>query len=290
MAWDWGSAGKTGISGAGIGTSILPGVGTAIGGGLGTLAGGLFGGKGKSKAPDYNAAAEAQSMSSRPNINTPWANQTWTKDASGRPVLSTSLQGDAAPALQNIQANMLRASQYDPTQARDQAVNQNLQYGMGVLQPQLNMQNQEFGSRQANTGASPQQSLLENKMLGDRQAGLMGNVYTNALNMGNQTQQTQMEQMNQPFNQYSSLINSSLRTPSNLGQGTQNLNAANLGYEASRNTAADNETDKQGMLGGAGSLLGGKNKGGGVPDYSSLTGGGGLNLGNYAGQLKPPVF
>ena len=264
MAWDWGSAGSTGISGAGIGTSILPGVGTAIGGGLGALAGGLFGGKGKAKAPDYNAAAEAQSMSSRPNVNTPWGSQSWTKDASGRPVSNFSLGGDAAPALQNIQANMLRSSQYDPTQARDQAVNQNLQYGMGVLQPQLNQMNQEFQSRSANTGASPQQSLLENKMLGDRQAGLMGNVYTNALNMGNQTQQTQMQQMDQPFNQYSSLINSSLRQP-NLGQAAPNLAAAGAQYGASKDSAAAAQGQKQGMLGGAGSLLGGKG-GGGAPD------------------------
>jgi hypothetical protein len=257
MAWDWGSARQNAASGAGVGTAIMPGIGTAIGGAAGGLLGGLTGGKGKAKAPDFSQAAH-------PNSNTPWANQSWTKDANGRDVSTMSLQGDAAPALQNIQANMLRASQYDPTKARDEAIQSNYGQATSRLDPQWQQREQAFASTAANSGIDPGTQAYNAQAGNESRAknDAYNSAMANAVQMGNQTQATQMQQMNQPFNQYSSLIGSSMAQP-NMGGGLQ---GSALQYGANQDQAAQTQGQKQGMMSGAGSLLGGKGKAG-APDY-----------------------
>jgi hypothetical protein len=262
MSWDWGGATGGAASGAATGSQVLPGWGTAIGAIGGGVLGGLFGGKKKAAAPNFSN-----------DYSTPWASLT-----GGNLTLNPTAQG----ALSNIQSNMLKASQYDPTQARDQAVNQNMNYGMSLLNPQFQQQNTAFNSGRINTGATPEQQLMENTMLGQRQAGMLGNVFTNALNMGNQTQQTQMDQMNQPFNQYASLIGSSLQAP------RSQLPAQIAQYGAQRNADAANQGAQSSLFGGiagSGDWLGGLSKmfggGGGAAANPFDTGGFNPSYGLY---------
>lgn len=269
--WNWGNAGSGAMSGAATGTAIMPGWGTAIGGAAGGLMGGLTGGKGKTKAPDFNAAAMNQN-----NYSTPWAT------VSGN---NLTLGGQGNEIFNNLQTGMNAASTMDPTKARDQAVNQNLNYGMSVLQPQLGMMDQGFRSSVANTGSTPQQQLLENKMLGDQKASLTGNVYTNALNMGNQTQQTQMAQQRQPFDLYNNFIGASLQRPTSPNL----LGAAALQYGAGKDASSVGQANQQGLLsgiGGIGRLFGGKGSKGGssangynAQGYGQWAGPGGVSMG-----------
>lgn len=262
MPWDWTNAGKGAMSGGGIGSTI-PGVGTAIGAIGGGLLGGLTGGKGKAKAPDYAAAAQAQSMSSRPNISGPGASQTWTKDANGRDVSTMNLTGDSAPALQNIQANMLRASQMDPTKARDEAIASNYNQATSRLDPMWEQRGQQFQSNAANSGMENPGTQAYKAAYGNESRAMndsYNSAMANAVQMGNQTQQTQMQQNMQPFNQYGSLINTSMaQLNPNLGQAAPLFNAAGAQYGAARNDAAQTQGSKQGLMNGAGSLFGGKN-------------------------------
>lgn len=259
MAWDWGNAGGGALSGAAAGTQIMPGWGTAIGGAAGGLLGGLTGGKGGGPTPpDFQALAQQQN-----NYQTPWASLN-----NGQ----LSLGGNTGQTLGNIQANMLRASQMDPTQARDQAIGQNLSFAMSRLQPEWAQQNQQLASSSANSGIDPGTVGYNaaSQDLGARQSDMFSSAFTNALNMGNQTQQTGMAQAMQPFLQNSSLINSALQRPTapNL------LGAAGMQYGADRNSEAGQQGAKGGMMSGIGGLGGGKGGGGGgkggggaAPDY-----------------------
>ena len=247
MAWDWGNAGGGAMSGAATGTAIMPGWGTAIGAVGGGLLGGLTGGKGKgSKPPDFQALAQQQN-----NYEAPWGSLNNGK---------FTLGGDTGQTLQSIQSNMLRSSQMDPTQARDQAVNQNLDFAMSRLRPEWDRQSNAFSASMANQGLDPgtQAYNTSNSLLGQNQNDAFNSAYTNALNMGNQTQQTQMAQAMQPFLQNSSLISSALQRPTapNL------LGAAELQYGANRNSDAGQQGAKGGMMSGIGGLGAGKGQGG----------------------------
>ena len=224
----------------------------ALGGGAAGLLGGGKGGKGGGpKPPDCMALADQQN-----NYSTPWGS---LKNG------QFTLGGDSAGALQNIQANMLKASQMDPTQARDQAINQNLGFAMSRLQPQWEQERQKFASDAANSGIDPgtvgyNAGSLD---LGQRQADQFGSAFTNALNMGNQTQQVGMQQAMQPFLQNASLISSALQRPTSPNL----LGAAGMQYGAARNQAAGQQGAKGSLMSGVagvGSSLGGKGgKGGG---------------------------
>jgi hypothetical protein len=253
-------------SGAMTGLAAGGPMGAAIGGGLGLL-GGKGGGGGKkgggSKPPDFMALGQ-------PTVNTPWSTQSTTIGPDGRPVTNFGLTGDAGAALTALQGNMLRGAQMDPTKARDQAINQNLDFAMSRLRPEWERQNQSLQASSLNQGLDPGTVAYNaaNQELGQRQTDAFGSAYTNALNMGNQTQMTQMAQAAQPFDLYGKLIGSSLQQPNVPGM----LPPAAMAYGAQRNQQAGQQGGKDSLmrgLTGLPSALGGKGGKGGAqaPDY-----------------------
>jgi hypothetical protein len=248
--------------------------------------GGGGGKKGGTKAPDFYDAARRTSMSSRPNVRGPMGSQTWTMGPDGRETsTTTSNYQDTFNALQD---STRQAASMDPTKARDEAVNQNLNYGMSRLNPMFDMQNNAFRSQMANSGldAGTEAYNNSNQQLGTRQSDMFNTVYNTALNQGNETQRTQQAQSMLPFQQLGMLSGATGASNPNLGQPADYMGAASNQFSADR---SNNQSQKGlgsvlglaggiggslfggpigGMLGGAaGNALGGagKGKGGSAP-------------------------
>lgn len=233
--------------------------------------------------PNFTGLAQQQA-----GYSTPWANYQNQ---------NLTLNPQAQQAMGNIQQNMIGASQMDPTQARNQAIQGNIAYGQQLLAPQFQQQNQALQSGIANQGMSPQQQQLASTLLGNQQGGQLGGVLNTALNQGTAAQYAQMAQANQPFQQYNELINASLQRPTQPNL----LGAGALQYNAAQQQAAQQNQGKNSLLGGLGGLAGtvfggpvggsiggmlggGKGGGGGgVPNYNFVNAPGAMNPGGMGG-------
>lgn len=257
------------LSGAGIGTQIMPGWGTAIGAGIGGLTGG-FGGGGKGKgstpsAPDYHQAAVDQGYMNNPNVNTPWSTQQTTIDPNtGQATMNFGLTGGAGTALGNLQGSMANASSYDPAGARNQAIDSNYQQAASRLDPQWQQRDAALRSQMANSGLDPGTEAYNNAYGNESRS--RNDAYTSAMNnaigQGNQTQQTMMAQSMLPFQQYGSLISSSMQQPHYGGGGNLQTAAGQQG-QAMNNQYSAGQANNAGMMSGLGSLAGQFGGGGG---------------------------
>ena len=167
--------------------------------------------------------------------------------------MDTSFSGPMQGVFNNVVAGMNSASSMDPAKARDQAVNQNLDYGMSRLNPLMAQQNNAFNASMANSGLDPgsQAYNAANQQLGVRQSDMFNTVYNTALNAGNETQRTQMAQAMQPFAQAGMMQNW-------LPHGNPNapLAAAGLQYEAGKDATSAQQGKKGSAMGGLGSIAG----------------------------------
>jgi len=112
----------------------------------------------KGDATDPIAAINAQTQANRPNINTPFAQQQWTKDANGNWTLNAGLspgmQG-VADTLQHQAADAYGQPLDNGSAARNQAINAAYGQATSRLDPQFAQQDQLMASRLANQGLDP---------------------------------------------------------------------------------------------------------------------------------------
>jgi hypothetical protein len=157
---------------------------------------------------------EAEGRSGRPNWSGPAGGQQWTYDpTTGQPTMSvTSPYQSSFDALKDP---MQKAASYDPTQARDAAIKQNQEYGMSLLNPQLQQQNSQFNAQSANTGLEPGTEAYNNanQALGQKQASAIAGVENQAISQGNETQRTQQLQQMVPYQQLGSLTSATYSSP-----------------------------------------------------------------------------
>lgn len=128
-------------------------------------------------APDYYGAASAQAQAqganlaaqtqaNRPNINTPFGSQSWTKDANGNWTMSQGLSGDVQKAFSQLKPFDLGAFGSQPQfgaqpqfgnvgngeQARNQAIDAAYGQSMARLNPQMRQSSQALDAKLANQG------------------------------------------------------------------------------------------------------------------------------------------
>ena len=246
------------MSGAGTGAMFGP-WGALAGGVAGGALGGLKGGDNANPDPqveDFYGAI--------PNTSNPLGGQTWSRGPDGQMQSSLGFTGQAADTFNALQGGMNKAANYDPTQARNEAITSNYDQTMSRLNPRLQQQQGQFNAQAANSGLEPGTEAYNNSnlQLQQGQNDALQTAMAGAIRQGNETQTTQMNQMNQPFLQAKGMLGM-------LGDQGNNLNAplvaAGMKQKANDNAADRAAAGSAGKKGGAGSMLGGAGgkKGGG---------------------------
>lgn len=215
---------------------------------MGGKSGGGKKGGASTPAPNFTNAAT-------PNTSNPLGGQTWTKGPDGRLQSQMGFTGQAGEAFQNLLGGMGAASAYDPTKARDAAIQSNFDQGWSRLQPMQQQDQQRFNAGMANQGLAPGsqgfQTGLGNLQRG--QADQFNSLMANAIRQGNETQGMQIQQMNQPFLQAGSMLSMLNQQGNNLSAP---LTAAKMQYEAAKDATSASQGKKGQTMGGLGSLAG----------------------------------
>ena len=212
--------------------------------------GGIFGGGGKkggsTPAPDFTAAATT-------NQANPFGSANWNQGADGRWNLDTQFTGQNAATMNAIQGAMGKAAAYDPTQARQQAIDSNYGQQMSRLNPRLMQQQGQFSAGAANSGLEPGTEAYNNAnlQLQQGQNDALTTAMANAIRQGNETQATQMEQMRQPFLQAQNMMGMLPKSDPNMP-----FRAANAQYEAAKDNTSAQQAGKSGLLSGLGGVAG----------------------------------
>jgi hypothetical protein len=235
--------------------------------------GGKGGGGGKkggsTPAPDFSKMAKV-------NQSGPAGSSTWNGNE-----LTSQFTGPMADAWKGAQSGMVKAANYDPTQARDAAIKSNYDQGLSRLQPQQAQEQQAFNSGAANSGMAPgsqgYQTGLGNLQRG--QTDQMNSLMANAIRQGNETQTTQMAQMRQPFEQGGAMMGMLPK-----GDPSAPMRAAQAQYEAGKDASSASQGKKGQTLGGLGAL-GGSLLGGPVGGY--LGGKAGGTAADFMGSGTP---
>jgi hypothetical protein len=212
--------------------------------------GGMFGGGGKkggsTPAPDFSKAAMV-------NQSGPMGSSTWSTGPDGKNTLSSQFTGQAADTWNSVQGNMGKAAAYDPTQARNEAIESNYGQAVSRLDPMWAQRRQAMTSSAANMGLDPGQQAYQaqagNEMRAENDA--YSTAMANAIRQGNETQNTQMAQMRQPFEQ--SLAMFGMLPKGNAGAP---MAGAQAQYEAAKDQTSAQQAGKGGMLSGLGGLAG----------------------------------
>jgi hypothetical protein len=207
-------------------------------------------GSGKTDVPNYTSAAEATAMGSRPNWSGPSGGQQWSLDKNTNK-WTMNVTSPYQGSFDALKDPMQKAASYDPTQARDAAVKQNMDYGMSMLQPVLDKQTAQFGSGMANQGLDPGSEAYgnANTALSNQQGRALAGVANSAIQAGNETQRTGILQQMVPFQQLGSLTNSTYASPY-MGHGPDYMESTKNVYDAQRN---NNAVDQQNMQNAANS-------------------------------------
>jgi hypothetical protein len=212
-------------------------------------------GSGKTEIPDYGRAAMQTSKGTRPNWSGPTGGQEWTYDANGQPTMKVTTPNQGT--FDALGQSMQQAASMDPSQARDQAVNQNLDFGMSRLQPLLQQQNQAFTGQMANSGLQAGTEAYDNanRALGVKQSDAFNSMYTNALNQGSEAQRTNILQQMVPFQQESQLANATNSHPY-MGEGADLTKATEDWYKAQKNNNNVDQANMQKATNSWGSMAG----------------------------------
>ena len=216
-------------------------------------------GKSAGKAPDYAGAAQQQAGASqanvntqtqqnRPNINTPFATQTWTTGPDGTPQLSTGLAGGlgaGASALES-QFGEANAQPMDPSlfggvqggdAARDQTITGAYNQAKSRLDPQFAQQGQSLQAQLAAQGLDPNSEAARNAMgnFSRQENDAYGSAMNSAIGQGTQAGQAIFGQNLQAHQQalsdalaQRSAPLQSLQALSGLGQSMPQFNQAGL--------------------------------------------------------------
>lgn len=108
-------------------------------------------------APDYTGAANQQTQANRPNVNTPFASQSWTQDANGNWTFNNSL----SPQVQNAYANAPKVdfSKLPAVEsgdaARQQAFDASYNQATSRLNPEFAQRDDQLRTQLANQGLDP---------------------------------------------------------------------------------------------------------------------------------------
>lgn len=218
--------------------------------------GSLLGGGSQPQAPaipNYNQAAAATQQSGMYNQNNPYGSisyqQTGT-DAYGNPTYTQNQT--VAPGLQNAVTNTQNAvsnQQYTPFQAQglpSTGINPGQSYQqaeMSILQPQINLQNEQSDAQLANQGIMPGSAAYNNAktQLANNQNNLLANVTTQGIGVG-------LNANNQAYNQQANTYGLNATTPYNQAAAVKSLATPNFAQTpsgANYNAAAQNTYNAQ---------------------------------------------
>lgn len=159
-------------------------------------------GKSAPAPPDFKGAAEATAQSSqnainaqtqanRPNINTGFGSESWSKDPNGNWTMNTALAPGLQGGLESLQgqfqsanANPLDFSKFAPVgtgdSAREQAISAAYGQATSRLDPRFNLEQQHLQSQLANQGLDPNSQAYRSAMTQFGQG--KNDAYTSAMN------------------------------------------------------------------------------------------------------------
>lgn len=133
--------------------------------------------------PDFRGAAEQTAQANRPNVNGPFASQSWTQGPDGQWTMSNGFQGPLAGAAAGWGAQAQQAAGMgmpDPTQARNQAIGAAYDQATSRLDPQWAQRQEAMDAQLANQGLDP---TSEAAQVARQQFGQARNdAYSSAMN------------------------------------------------------------------------------------------------------------
>jgi hypothetical protein len=264
MGFDLKGAAGGAMSGAGSGAVLGP-WGAAAGGVMGGLLGGFGGGSTPQlpNAPNYQKAAQDQSISTRPNTENALGGQTWSTGPDGRPVSKMGFTGQANDAFQGLLGGMVNSSQRDPLAGGQRAFDTVYNQGAARLGPQWNANQSAFDAKMANQGlgAGTEANVNSSRTFGNQMNDAYGDLFSRSIGAGQAQQVQDRADANQPFQQaqwMQSMLND--QAP-NYGQGSQDLNAAGMQWQSDLDRFSvqnkQNESKNKGLFGGFGDMIGG---------------------------------
>lgn len=170
---------------------------------------------GKNQKPDFQGLAGQQTAANRPDINTPWANLDWQQGPGGQWTMNLGLPGQVQNAFASLQGNMESAAGWDPTEQIQQAINANWDQSRSRLDPMWQQKNQAFQSQMANQGLDPGTEAFgaSADTFGRQENDAYQTALRGAIGQGNETARTAIASQMLPYQQYGSLINSSMAQP-----------------------------------------------------------------------------
>ena len=257
MGFDFKGAAGGAMSGAGAGAALGP-WGAAAGGVAGGLLGGFMGGDKPvmPNAPNFQKAAQDQSMSTRPNTQNALGGQTWTTGPDGRPVSTMAFTGQANDAFQGLLGGMNKSAGMDPTQAGQQAFDRVYSQGASRLDPRWDANQEAFDAKMANQGLDPgmKANMNASREFGNQMNDAYGDLFSRSVGAGQAEQQQARANAMQPFTQAQAMQAMLNDQSPNYGQGTQDLAAAQMKWKSDMDRFsvenAQGESSDGGLLGG----------------------------------------
>lgn len=166
------------------------------------------GNKGNAPPTDFGQAAAAQGQSNqqavagqtqanRPDQQTGFGGLQWTQGPDGQWTQTASLNpalSGALGSLQNTAAQNAAAGPFDPSAARNQAIQANYDQAASRLNPRFAQQDQLEASQLANQGLDPNSQAYRTAMqqYGQQKNDAYNQAMYSAIGAGNQTEQTQL--------------------------------------------------------------------------------------------------
>ena len=246
--------------------------------------GGMFsGGKGGSTpAPDFSKAAMV-------NQSGPMGGVTWGQGPNGQITMNTGFTGPAQGVWNNVMGGMGKGSQFDPSQASQQAFDKVYGSYQSRLDPMWSQREQGFNAQMANAGLDPgSQAYGEaSRNFGQQRNDAYNQAIGQSVGLGQAEQAQARQNAMLPFMQAGQMMGMLPK-----GDAGAPLEAARDQYTAQRAADAQKQSGKGSLLGGLGGLAGtvfggplGGALGSAAGGLFSGKGGGGSN--NYFGTGDP---
>jgi hypothetical protein len=152
-------------------------------------------------APNYTGIAQQQSQANRPDITTPFGQQTWTTGPDGKPHMQTGFTGglgEAASGLQQQAGDLGQAMDWnqfghldDGSAAREQAITSAYNQSTRRLDPQWQQRESATRAQLANQGLDPGSEAARGAMtdFGNQRNDAYGSAMASAIGQGTAAQQ-----------------------------------------------------------------------------------------------------
>jgi hypothetical protein len=150
--------------------------------------------------PDFQGIAQQQSQANRPNISTPFGQQTWTTGPDGKPQMQTGFSGGLGAAADGLQAQAagmaspMDWSQFGPlddgSAAREQAINSAYTQATSRLDPQWQQRESQMRTQLANQGLDPNSEAARgaNMQMGQQRNDAYTGAMASAIQQGTAAQ------------------------------------------------------------------------------------------------------